>query len=148
MNKTIMKTILILTIALLPALTVAQMTNQEAIEQRQATFKEIKAAVAEIKDALKAKDFAAAAESSQVILSDARKIAELFPEGSYEGDTRAKKKIWKNLADFQERQQKLVIDAEQLQVASQSGDSAQLKDAFKALGKNCKGCHMRYRQIF
>jgi cytochrome c556 len=142
------KIIPVLVTLLLPAVALAEMTNQAAIGQRQAVYKEMKAEVAAVKDAMKAKDYATAEKSSEVILSNANKLTGLFPEDSYEGDTRAKKKIWKNLADFQERQQKLIAAAEQLQVVSQSNDPAELKSAFKALGKNCKGCHRRYRQIF
>ena len=72
----------------------------------------------------------------------------MFPDGSYEGDTRAKKKIWDNLDDFQSRQQTLVTHAEELVTASQSGDAKMLKAAFKTVSKDCKGCHMKYRQIF
>jgi cytochrome c556 len=142
------KIILVLTAALLPAVAMPEISNEAAIEQRQAAFKEIKASVADVKDAMKAQDFAAAESSAEIILSNAKKVTKLFPAGSYEGDTRAKKKIWNNLEDFQARQQKLVTDAEQLVTASESGDKAELKSAFKALAKNCKGCHWKYRQVF
>jgi cytochrome c556 len=142
------KIILILTAALLPAVAMPEISNEAAIEQRQEAFKEIKASVADVKDAMKAQNFAAAESAADSILSNAKKVTELFPAGSYEGDTRAKKKIWKNLEDFQARQQKLVVDAEQLVTASQLGDKAELKSAFKTLAKSCKGCHWKYRQIF
>ena len=137
-----------LTVALLPALAIAEVTSEVAIEQRQAAFKEIKAAVADVKDALKAKDFSAAESSAQTIVGNAQQVTELFPAGSFKGDTRAKAKIWDNLADFQQRQQNLVTDAEQLVTASQSGDVGTLKGAFKTLSKDCKGCHRKYRQVF
>jgi cytochrome c556 len=142
------KMILVLIVALLPAAAMPEITNEAAIEQRQAAFKEIKASVADVKDTLKSGDFGAAESAADIILSNAQKVTKLFPAGSYEGDTRAKKKIWKNLEDFQARQQKFVADAEQLVSASQSGDKAELKSAFKTLAKNCKGCHWKYRQVF
>jgi cytochrome c556 len=142
------KMILVLIAALLPAAAMPDITNEAAIEQRQAAFKEIKASVADVKDTLKSGDFGAAESAADIILSNAQKVTKLFPAGSYEGDTRAKKKIWKNLEDFQARQQKFVADAEQLVSASQSGDKAELKSAFKTLAKNCKGCHWKYRQVF
>jgi len=134
--------------ALLPAVALPETAHEAAIEQRQAAFKDIKSAVADVKDALKAKDFAAAESSAQTILSKAQQVQELFPAGSFEGDTRAKAKIWNNLADFQQRQQGLVADAEQLVTASQSDDARALKGAFKTLSKDCKGCHRKYRQVF
>lgn len=127
---------------------IAATSSEDAIEQRQAAFKEIKAAVADVKDAMKAKDYASAEASAQTIAGNAQAVTELFPEGSFEGDTRAKPKIWDNLADFQQRQQTLAANAEQLVAASQSGDAKQLKDAFKTMSKDCKGCHRKYRQIF
>ncbi len=142
------KIIIALMAVMLPAIAMPQVTNEAAIEQRQAAFKEIKAAVADVKDALKGKDFEAAESSAQSILSNARQVTELFPAGSFEGDTRAKEKIWDNLSDFQERQQNLVINAEQLVTASQSQDAGELKSAFKTLSKDCKGCHRKYRQVF
>lgn len=142
------KIILVLTAMVLPTVAQTEMTNQEAIEQRQTAMEDNKAAVKEVKGAMKAKDFAAAEKASAIILSNAEKTVDLFPEGSYEGDTKAKKKIWENLADFQERQEKLMASAGQLKIASQAGDAGALKSAFKAVSKDCKGCHRKYRQIF
>jgi cytochrome c556 len=142
------KIFLALTVALLPAVAIPAVSNEAAIEQRQAAFKATKAAAKGVKSAMKAGDFHAARESAEKILSNAELVTDLFPEDSYEGDTRAKKKIWDNWDDFQQRQQKLVSDAEQLVAVSQSDDIGELKDAFKVLSKNCKGCHRKYRQIF
>lgn len=146
------KICLALTAALLPAVAMPEITNaitnEAAIEQRQAAFKEIKASAGYVKDAMKAQDFAAAESSADIILSNAKKVTDLFPAEFYEGDTRAKQKIWDNLEDFQARQQKRVMDAEQLVAASQSGDKAELTSAFKTLAKNCKGCRWKYRQVF
>ena len=68
-------------------------------------------------------------------------------EGVAKG-SRAKKKIWDKYEDFQARQQALIDHAEQLLAATDTGDKKQLKSAFKTLSKDCKGCHMRYRQVF
>jgi cytochrome c556 len=142
------KFILILIAMLIPLVGSAVETNDEAIMDRKAAFKELKEAVADTKKAMKADDFAAAKLATGNILTNAMAVTNLFPEGSYEGDTRAKKKIWEKRDNFNERQQKLVSDAEMLYAATDSNDPKQLKTAFKTLAKNCKGCHMRYRQIF
>jgi cytochrome c556 len=122
-------------------------TNAEAIEARQAAFKSIKESMAKVKDAMMAEDFSAAADSANNVLDNARAVTKLFPAGSYEGDTRAKEKIWENLEDFTQRQQQLIADTELLVNASASKDAKQLKAAFKQTAQNCKGCHMKYRQI-
>lgn len=140
--------IFILAITLFTGAAIANTSADSAIEQRQAAFKEIKAETKAVKGALKQPDFATATAAAQTILDNSQRLQGLFPDGSWEGDTRAKKKIWDNLADFQERQQKFTSDAEQLLAASQANDAGKLKDAFKALSKNCKGCHWKYRQVF
>jgi len=134
--------------ALLPVIAMTQVSNQAAIERRQADFKEMKDTVVKIKDAIKAKDLPAVESAAGTILANAKELTGLFPEGSYEGDTRAKEKIWENLDDFQERQQSLISHAEALITASQGDDIKAVKTAFKTMSKDCKGCHMRYRQIF
>ena len=121
---------------------------ETVIEQRQAAFKQIKESMSAVKDQLKSPDFGVARTNAVQVVDNAKAVTELFPEGSYEGDTRAKKKIWKNLEDFQARQQQLIANAEALVAATQSGDKKRLKSAFKTVSKDCKGCHMRYRQVF
>jgi cytochrome c556 len=122
-------------------------TNAEAIAARQAAFKSIKESMAEIKDAMQAENFSAAGDSARTVLDNARAVTKLFPAGSYQGDTRAKEKIWENLEDFTQRQQQLIADTETLVSAAESKDTKQLKAAFKQTAQNCKDCHMKYRQI-
>jgi cytochrome c556 len=123
---------------------------EKSIEQRQATFKSMKAEVKNLKEAMgdEPADSAAVREPAEKIVANAKSLVGVFPEGSHEGDTRAKKKIWKNREDFEARQQKLIADAEQVLAASEAASEDDLKKAFKNLAKNCKGCHMRYRQVF
>ncbi len=123
-------------------------TNTEAIEARQAAMKLIKESMAEVKDAMNSDNYTAAADSARKLLDNARTVTKLFPAGSYEGDTRAKEKIWENFEDFTQRQQKLIADSETLVTAAESKDTKQLKAAFKQTAKNCKGCHMNYRQVW
>jgi cytochrome c556 len=143
-----MKKLLIASVAaLLPLTGFTGGHGGDVLEERQAAFKEIKEAMAAVKDAMKAEDFAAAKTSAETVLTNAQAVTQLFPAGSYEGDTRAKKKIWEKEDDFTARQQQLVTDAEALVTATDSNDKKALKKAFKTTSKNCKGCHMKYRQI-
>ena len=108
----------------------------------------MKESMASVKDALKQPDFGAARNNAVQVLDNAKAVTKLFPEGSYEGDTRAKKKIWEKSEDLQARQQALIENAQALVSAAETGDTKQLKSAFKSVSKDCKGCHMRYRQVF
>jgi len=145
--------ILVLAITLaLPSISLGaeQMDIDKATKQRQDAFKAMKAEVKNLKEAMgnEPADSAAVQEPAENILANAKSLVGTFPEGSHEGDTRAKKKIWKNWEDFESRQQKLIADAEQVLAASNAASEDDLKKAFKMLAKNCKGCHMRYRQVF
>lgn len=143
-----MKKLLITSVALLLPLTgFAGGHDSDILQERQAAFKQIKEAMAAVKDAMKAEDYAAAKTSAETVLTNAQAVTELFPEGSYEGDTRAKKKIWEKQEDFTTRQQQLVTDAEALVAVTDTNDKKALKKAFKTTSKNCKSCHMKYRQI-
>jgi cytochrome c556 len=142
-----MKKTLLTMLLLVPLVGSSADTNAEAIAARQAAFKLIKDSMAEIKDAMQAENFSAAGDSARTVLDNARAVTKLFPAGSYQGDTRAKEKIWENLEDFTQRQQQLIADTELLVNASASKDAKQLKAAFKQTAQNCKGCHMKYRQI-
>ncbi|MGI9290880.1 MAG: c-type cytochrome [Gammaproteobacteria bacterium] len=135
-------------IIILGCLTAGPVLAESVIEQRQAAFDTIKKSMANVKDALKQPDFGAARTNAVQVLDQAKAVTKLFPEGSYEGDTRAKKKIWEKADDFQARQQTLIENSEALVSATETGDAKQLKSAFKAVSKDCKGCHMRYRQVF
>lgn len=121
--------------------------HSAAIEERQAAFDEIKTSMKTIKENLKAEDPTAVRAAASKVLENANRVTELFPEGSYEGDTRAKKKIWEKREDFDARQQELVKHATALVAAAQGDDPKLLKDAFKTTSKDCKGCHMKYRQL-
>jgi cytochrome c556 len=145
--ETTMKKALVTMLLLVPLVASSADTNAEAIAARQAAFKLMKESMAAVKDAMTAEDYSAAGESASTVLDNARALTKLFPAGSYQGDTRAKEKIWENLEDFTQRQQQLIADTELLVNASASKDAKQLQAAFKQTAKNCTGCHRKYRQI-
>jgi cytochrome c556 len=128
-----------------------EISIEAAIEQRQTTFKAMKGDVKKLKEAIQAgepADSIAVREPAEQIVGHSKSLLGTFVADSYQGKTRAKKKIWKKWADFETRQNTLIIDAEQLLAASKTGSRAELNTAFKSLAKNCKGCHRHYRQIF
>ncbi|CAA6825570.1 MAG: putative c'cytochrome [uncultured Thiotrichaceae bacterium] len=70
-----------------------------------------------------------------------------FIEGSYEGETDAKKEIAENMDDFTEKMETFKIEAANLaKVAADGGDLAALKPAFGKVGQSCKACHTDYRE--
>lgn len=68
-----------------------------------------------------------------------------FIEGSDFGDTEAKAELWENMNDVSARFDKLIVDADALLAAS-GGSLDDVKGAFGAVGKSCKGCHDNYRE--
>ena len=146
------RTLFAITLILLtPVIGAAELSIEAAIEQRQTAFKAMKGDVKRIKEAMQAKqpaDSVAFSEPAEQIVTNSKSLLGTFVAGSDQGDTRAKKKIWKKWVDFEARQNALIGDAERFLAASATGSQADLKIAFKALAKDCKGCHRRYRQIF
>lgn len=68
-----------------------------------------------------------------------------FIEGSDFGDTAAKAELWDNMDDVSQRFDQLMKDADTLAAAS-GGSLDDVKGAFGAVGKSCKGCHDNYRE--
>ena len=69
-----------------------------------------------------------------------------FIKGSYEGDTRAKKKITDDMGDFKKKMETFQIEATNLaKAADGASDLDVLKPAFGKVGQSCKACHKAYR---
>ena len=70
----------------------------------------------------------------------------LSVEGAMPGDdTDALPAIWDNWEDFESRANQLITDADSLVDAAASGSMDEIKPAFMAAAKNCKGCHDQYK---
>ena len=68
-----------------------------------------------------------------------------FIDGSDFGDTAAKEELWENLDDVNARFDKLISDADAL-LAVTGGSLDDVRPAFGAVAKNCKGCHDNYKE--
>lgn len=67
-------------------------------------------------------------------------------EGAMPGNnTDALPEIWDNWDDFKQRSVDLIADAEHLADIADGGSLEELKPAFMAAAKNCKGCHDNYK---
>lgn len=72
-------------------------------------------------------------------------IADLFPEDSDFGDTRAKEEVWGKPKEFSQA----IKDNQQAAAAFSKtvagGDKTKLADSFKMLSDSCKSCHEKFR---
>jgi cytochrome c556 len=90
-------------------------------------------------------DAAKAAEAARDIVITAKKIHELFPEGSGGGTSEALPAIWEHWDDFTAKADDLGKAAETLAAALDGGD-ADWKGAFQGVSDACKACHQDYRK--
>ena len=75
-----------------------------------------------------------------------RNLTRLFPEGSDFGETKAKQEIWDQWAKFEQASADAKQATADFAAAAGGGEPSQIGDAFKAVGKSCKGCHKDFRQ--
>ena len=134
-------------VATVVAISAVAMTATEAIEQRQLEMKGVYesmksfAAIARKEQPFDAEVVQASAASMADHLA---KAAELFPEGSLEGEvqTFAKSEIWTDRERFDE----LMTSTHQAAVEMQSVTEAQaFMPALGKIGNGCKSCHEMYR---
>lgn len=72
-------------------------------------------------------------------------VRDVFPPDSANGDTAAKMEIWQQPADFKLAVEQLEDAANNLLIAVDSGNKAQIGEAMKEVGGACKNCHDSYR---
>ncbi len=116
------------------------------VAERQAAMKaakkNFKALVGMVKGEM-AFDAAAVKRHAQAIEAALKKAKMNFPEGTDEGDTRAKPEIWLMKDEFNAQFDKAISLAKTLEMVNTKD---KLAPAVMALGKNgCKACHMDYR---
>jgi len=88
-------------------------------------------------------DAAVVRESGETIAAGLTKAKDLFPEGSGEGDTRAKPEIWADKDDFNEHLEATIAAAQKLAAVTEQAD---FLPALGELGNGCKGCHDKYQR--
>jgi cytochrome c556 len=134
-------------VALVVTVSAAAMTATETIKERQKQMEgvygamKIFAAIAKKEQPFDAEVVQAAGASMADHLA---KAAELFPEGSAEGDTQtwAKPEIWTDREHFNE----LMVSTREAAVEMQSvTDATAFPPALGKIGMGCKGCHELYR---
>lgn len=122
-----------------------------AIEYRQGAFHMIKYHFDVLGSMVKGKrdyDSDLFIEHAEVIRALSQLPGYGFPEGSHEGKevkTDAKKEIWENHADFDEKLKTFQVEVVGLAEAAASGDMSVIKPRFGKTGQSCKACHDSYR---
>jgi cytochrome c556 len=117
----------------------------DVVTERKEGFKENVTQLKAVKAGLESGDHGAVEKAAMAVAAYAAKIPDLFPEGSGEGDTRAKAEIWSDWKGFVAASKHNEAAALKLAAAAKSGVESDMEDARQALGKSCGACHDEYR---
>jgi cytochrome c556 len=90
-------------------------------------------------------DAATALANAEIVATLSKLPYAGFVEGTAEG-TKAKPAIWSQRAKFDAAASTMQDNAAKLSVAAKTGDLAQIRTAFGALGASCKACHDDFRE--
>ena len=90
-------------------------------------------------------DAARAAEAARDVRITAKKIHELFPEGSAGGQSDALETIWKEWDRFADNAQDLESVASELASSLEDDSTQDWKSAFQKVTDACKSCHEDFR---
>jgi cytochrome c556 len=90
-------------------------------------------------------DAAAATKAANDIHTTAKKIPELFPEGSGGGKSEALPAVWEKWDRFKTNADDLATEADGLVKALGDSASEDWKPAFQKVGEACKSCHEDFR---
>lgn len=123
--------------------------EEKAIEYRQSAFKMIGHHFGAMASMAKGKiefDAAAFKKNAEAVAALSQLAGNGFVEGSYKGDTRAKKKIADNMDDFNKKLETFQVEAANLAKAAEgASDLEGLMPDFGKVGQSCKACHKAYR---
>lgn len=136
-----------LSLTIVAALAVGGAIAQDIVKMRKNEMDMLKDAMKAINGIVESGGATAgAAMPAQQIADIAKKIPDLFPKGSDQGDTSAKPEIWAHWDDFTAHAQKTEQAAQSVVAAANGGDAAALKTAFNALGGTCGSCHEDFKK--
>ena len=117
----------------------------DVIADRKANFKANGAAMKTIAAAIGGSNRDLINAEAKKIAAWAAQIPAYFPEGSENGDTKARAEIWFDFADFSNRAKANEDAANALVKAAATGDPAAMITSLKNLGASCKACHSTYK---
>src|SRR2546423_11076450 len=114
---------------------------KERMEMMEVMAKRMKA----IRERLDRKrELAAIKADAEVIASHAPHVIHLFPPGSTQPPTDAKRIIWQNWPDFERKAAALEEESKKLMNADQNNFEA-LSGQVRAVAQTCSACHETYR---
>ena len=90
------------------------------------------------------RDLAAIKADAEAIAAHAPHIVHLFPPGSTQPPTQARRSIWQNWPDFERLSKALETESRKL-AGINAGDVAALVAQAQAVTRSCGGCHEKYR---
>ncbi len=138
----------IVTLAALPLAAQAQFAKPEdAVKYRQSAFSLMAAHMGRVGAVVKGQvpyDKAAVEQDVAVIEMMSKLPWTAFPAGS-EQNSKSRPEIWSEPAKFKAASDKLEAEVQKLSAAARSGDQAQIRTAFGAVGQSCKACHDNFR---
>jgi cytochrome c556 len=114
---------------------------KERMEMMEVMAKRMKA----IREQIEGKrDLAAIKADAEVIASHAPHVVHLFPPGSTQRPTDAKRTIWQNWPDFERKAAALETESKKLMSADPNNFDA-LRAQVLAVSRTCGDCHEAYR---
>ena len=117
----------------------------DVIADRKANFKANGAAMKTIAAAIGGSNRDLINAEAKKIAAWAAQIPAYFPEGSENGDTKARAEIWFDFADFTSKAKANEDAANALVKAAAIGDPSAMIAGLKNLGASCKACHSTYK---
>ena len=118
----------------------------DVIAERKANFKINAQAMKTMQAAIKAGDAATVAERARVVADWSARMTEYFPEGSGEGDTKARPDIWADFDRFTTFAKGAETAALELALLADGGAGAgKLAEGLGKLGGTCKACHQAFK---
>ncbi len=149
MKKPLITTLLLSVISVSAYAGSAFTDAKDSVTYRQAAFQLIRHNMADIGDMIKGEvsyDAARVSSRATALATLTTLPWEAFSvAGAEKGGGDAKAEVWQNLQDFNQRGQKLALDALALKAAADSGEQAEVRKAFGAFARNCKACHDEYK---
>lgn len=83
--------------------------------------------------------------NAQAIVDLLRNSGVAFPEGTAEGDTRARARIWEDPAKFDAALEESLATARDLAAAARSRDLTAVNAALIPVARGCRSCHLSFR---
>ena len=138
----------LLVAAALPAVAVPDVAPEKAIKARQSAYYLMGQQMARINATVKGDlpfDKPSLGLSADALEVMSKLVADQFPAGSEQGNTKAKPELWKEPAKFRQLMQASQAETAKLKVAVHGGDLDAIKAAYGATSRSCKACHDSYK---